>query len=275
MRPRLVALDLDGTLLRTDRTVSQRTLDVLAAARRAGVETVLATARSPRGTIPIAEELRVGGVAVCANGATIFDLDERVIVRHRPLPAATAHRLVRELRAAVPGIAFGWELELRFGSEPAYEAQREPGWWPRPDDAFPPVDALDWDAPMTKLIGRLPGADLHEVLATARAIAGADAEATLAGEAFVELLAPGVGKAEALAALAAERGISSDEVVAFGDHVTDAGMLAWAGHGVAMANAHPVALEAADELAPSNDEDGVAQVLERLLASPARPTAPR
>lgn len=266
MRPRLVALDLDGTVLRTDRTISQRTLDALDATRRAGVEIVLATARSPRGTIPIAEELRAGGLAICANGATVFDLDARAIVRHRPLAAATAHRLVRDLRAAVPGIVFGWELELRFGSEPAYEALREPRWWPRPADSHPPCDPLDWDRPMTKLIGRAPGADLHDVLETARAIAGTDAVATLAGQAFVELLAPGVGKEEALATIAADRGIAPREIVAFGDHLTDVGMVAWAGLGVAVANAHPLVLAAADEVARSNDEDGVALVLERLLA---------
>lgn len=266
MVTRLVALDLDGTVLRTDRTVSQRTLDALAAARRGGIEIVLATARSPRGTIPIAEELGARGLAICANGASVFDLDEREIVRHRPLTAVTAHRLVRELREAVPGIVFGWELELRFGSEPAYERLREPRWWPRPDDAYAPTEPLGWELPMTKLIGRVPGADLHAVLEIAREIAGADAVATIAGEAFVELLAPGVGKESALAELAAERGILAAEVVAFGDQLTDVGMLAWAGLGVAVANAHPLALAAADELTASNDEDGVALVLERLLA---------
>jgi hydroxymethylpyrimidine pyrophosphatase-like HAD family hydrolase len=266
MRPRLVALDLDGTVLRTDRTVSQRTLDALTLARRTGAEVVLATARSPRGTIPIAEELGADGHAICANGATVFDLDTGTIVRHRPLAAETAHSLVRELREMVPGIVFGWELELRFGSEPAYEALREPRWWPRPKDAYPPCDPLDWTQPMTKLIGRVPGADLHDVLAVTRMVTGRDAVATLAGEAFVELLAAGVGKEEALAAIAAERGIAREEVVAFGDHLADVGMLAWAGHGVAVANARPEVLEVADEVTRTNDEDGVALVLERLFA---------
>ena len=97
-------------------------------------------------------------------------------------------------------------------------------------------------------------------------VAGDEATATLAGEAFVELLGPGVGKAEALAAIAADRGIAREEVVAFGDHLTDIGMLEWAGLGVAMANGHRHAVDAADEVARSNDEDGVAKVLERLLA---------
>jgi hypothetical protein len=119
---------------------------------------------------------------------------------------------------------------------------------------------------MTKLFGRVPDGDVTSVYEVARVVAGEDAEVTLAGEAFVELLAPGVGKGAALAALADERGLAAAQVVAFGDHVTDAPMLAWAGLGVAVANAHPSALAAADEHTASNDEDGVALVLERLLA---------
>jgi Cof subfamily protein (haloacid dehalogenase superfamily) len=263
---RLVALDLDGTLLRSDRTISPRTRGALDAAQGAGVDLVLATARSPRGVQPIADDLGLGGLAICANGATVFDLDAGAIVRHRPLSASTARRLVRELRAAVPEIVFGWELELRFGSEPAYEALRQPAWWPRPEGSFPPCDPLAWDAPMTKLIGRVPNGDLAAVFETARALAGESAVATLAGEAFVELVAPGVGKEAALAEIAADRGIAGEAVVAFGDHLTDVGMLTWAGLGVAVANAHPTALEAAYELTASNDDDGVAVALERLLA---------
>jgi hydroxymethylpyrimidine pyrophosphatase-like HAD family hydrolase len=118
---------------------------------------------------------------------------------------------------------------------------------------------------MTKLLARIPDADLDSVLAATRALCGDDAEVTIAGEVFVEVMAPGVSKEAALVALAEERGIPCFEVVAFGDQLADAGMLRWAGLGVATANASPFALEAADEVTASNDEDGVAQVLERLI----------
>jgi len=145
------------------------------------------------------------------------------------------------VRRVVP-ITFGWEHELRFGSEPAYEALRTPEWWPRPADAYEPCDPLTWTLPMTKLIARLPDADLEHVLAVAAELAGEDASTTLAGSSFVEMAAAGVGKEAALALLAAERGLDADRVVAFGDHLTDAAMVAWAGHGVAVANAHPAVL---------------------------------
>src|SRR5262249_44509451 len=161
-------------------------------------------------------------------------------------------------------IVFGWEYELRFGSEPAYEALRDPAWWPRPADSHDPCDPLDWTLPMTKLLARLPEADLEQVLAVAAELAGDDASTTLAGNAFVELAAAGVGKEIALEALAADLGLGPEDVVAFGDHLTDVAMVAWAGHGVAVANAHPSVLAVADEVCASNDEDGVATVLERI-----------
>jgi Cof subfamily protein (haloacid dehalogenase superfamily) len=265
-RPRLAAIDLDGTLLRSDRTVSERSRAAIAAARAAGIEVVVATARSPRGARPLAQEAGIDGLAICANGATIYDLDAGQIVSHTPLAVATAHALVRGLRERFPGIAFGWEHELRFGSEPAYEALREPGWWPRPEDAYEPCDPLEWTLPMTKLLARLPQADLEHLLSVAAELAGDDASTTLAGTAFIEMAAPGVGKEAALAHLAGQRGLTAEEVVAFGDHLTDRAMVAWAGHGVAVANAHPAVIEVADEVCRSNDEDGVAVVLERIAA---------
>ena len=269
---RLAAIDLDGTLLRSDTTISDRSRTALADARAAGIDVVLVTARSPRSVRAIARDAGLDGLAICANGATLYDLDTETIVRHTTLDAATVHRIVRGLRERIPGIAFGWELELRFGSEPAYEAQRDAAWWPRPDDAYPACDVLEWHEPMTKLLARLPDADLVAVLDATRALCGADAEVTLTGDAFVEVMAAGVAKEAALVELAEERRVSRAEVVAFGDQLTDAEMLRWAGLGVAVANATAYALEAADETTASNDEDGVALVLERLAAD-AQPSS--
>ena len=261
---RLAAIDLDGTLLRSDSTLSERSRRALARARETGIRILLVTARSPRSVREIARDAGLGGLAICANGATLFDRDTETIVHHAPLEATVVHRVVRELRERIPGIAFGWELELRFGSEEGYEAQRDTVRWPRPDDAFPICDALAWNEPMTKLLARLPGADLDEVLEIAREICADEAAVTLTGDAFVEVMAAGVAKEAALADVAAELGIPQPAVIAFGDQLTDAGMLRWAGLGVAVANAHSSALEAADEVTASNDDDGVALVLERL-----------
>ena len=271
MRARLAAIDLDGTLLRSDLTISDRSRAAIAAARAAGIDVVVVTARSPRSASDIAADAGIAGTAICANGAIVFDLASGTIIRHEPLSAELAQRFATGLRNRVPGIAFGWELELRFGSEPTYEAWRDPSRWPRPEGSFPPCDVHDWRRPMTKLLARLPGADLSEVFGIARELGGGEVEVTMAGHQFVEVTSRGVSKSAALARLAAERGIAAPEVVAFGDHLTDAAMLRWAGLGVAVANAEEAALAAADVVTVSNDEDGVALVLERLAARADQP----
>jgi Cof subfamily protein (haloacid dehalogenase superfamily) len=265
---RLVAIDLDGTLLRSDGSVSSRTRAAVAATRQAGIEVAVVTARSPRSVRTIAADLGLSGLAICANGATVYDLDTDEIVRHQPLAVETAHRIVRGLRDRVPGIAFAWEMERRFGSEPAYEAQRDADAWSRPDDSYPPCDALEWVDPVTKLLARLPDTDLHAVLDEARALCGGEAEVTLAGDTFVEVMAAGVSKQAGLAQLAEQLGLGPEDVICFGDQLADAGMLRWAGRGVAVANATPFALEAADEVTASNDDDGVAIVLEQVVGRP-------
>jgi Cof subfamily protein (haloacid dehalogenase superfamily) len=272
---RLAAVDLDGTLLRDDLTVSPRTRSAIGAARAAGIDVVVVTARSPRSVRDIAREAGIGGLAVCANGALVYDLDRDRIARHTPLPASVVHRIVSAWRVRRPGIAFGWELELRFGSEPAYEALRDETRWPRPDESFEPVDALAWDRPMTKLLAQAPGADLDVLLDEAVGLADGDAVATRAGRVFVELMAPGVGKEAALAHIAGERAIVAAQVAAFGDHLTDVGMLTWAGLGVAVANAQPEVLAVADLVTSSNEEDGVAVVLERLVERRTGPASPQ
>jgi hydroxymethylpyrimidine pyrophosphatase-like HAD family hydrolase len=268
---RLAAVDLDGTLVRSDQTVSERSRRAIARASAAGIEVVVVTARSPWSVVALAAAAGIGGTAICANGAIVFDLASGAILRHDPLAAEVAARVARGLRERLPGIAFGWALELRSGSEPAYEAYRDPLAPPTPEGRFPPCDVLAWRRPMTKLLARLPGVDLRQVLGIVRELGGDDVEATLAGRDYVEVTARGVTKHAAVARLAAERGIPAADVIAFGDHLTDAGMLAWAGLGVAVADAEATALAAADVVTASNDEDGVALVLEQLLDSAAQP----
>jgi Cof subfamily protein (haloacid dehalogenase superfamily) len=259
---RLVASDLDGTLLRPDETVSERTRRAVAAARDAGITVVLVSGRPPRTMGPLAERVGVGGIAICANGAVVWDLDSGTMVDSSPLAAEVATRLVHALRQAVPGALFAVELEDGFG--------REPGW----SDALQPVrpDVLEADAlelitgPVTKLLVRHPELDFAEVAERARRAVGDDAVATWAGLRMVEISAAGVTKAFALERLCRRLGIAAAEVVAVGDMPNDLAMLAWAGTGVAVANATPEVLEAADEVTAANTDDGVALLLERILA---------
>jgi Cof subfamily protein (haloacid dehalogenase superfamily) len=267
---RLVASDLDGTLLLPDETVSERTRAALAAAKAAGVTVVLVSGRQPRSLGPIAERIGVGGIAICANGALIWDLDAGTILDATPLAAELATRLVHALRDAIPGVLFAVELEGGFG--------REPGWAEDPT-AVPP-QAIEADAlalitgPVIKLLVRHPTLPFEELAERARRAVGDDAVATWAGLRLVEISAAGVTKASALERLCRRLGIDAAEVVAVGDMPNDLPMLDWAGRGVAVANADQAVLQAADEVTASNLDDGVARLLERIIASRNGGTAP-
>jgi Cof subfamily protein (haloacid dehalogenase superfamily) len=258
---RLAGIDLDGTLLRSDGTVSDRSRTAIGKARAAGVTVVIVTARGPMSVHDIAREAGIGGTAICSNGGLLLDLDTGAIAKQRLLETDVAIGLVHALREQVPGIVFAVEYEA-FAHEPGFSAW---GW--EPPEGTRVADAVELLAdPATKLILRHADHEVEAIAAVARELVGGAATVVASGSHAVEVTAAGVNKAAALAEIAEELGIEAAEVLAFGDYPNDAPMLAWAGHGVAVANAHAEVLAVADEVTASNDEDGVALVLERLTA---------
>lgn len=261
-RIRLVATDLDGTLLRDDRSVSARTRETLARVRAAGITLVFVTGRPPRHVRALASDLGLAGVAICCNGAIIYDLENGDLLEHTPIPAPDAAAIALDLREVAPGVAFAIECGLRFGYEPAYlaiSAISEPQ-----DDLLADVQTL-CAQPVTKLIACHPGRTAEEMYPLALRIAEGRAEVTYSSSRFIEMSAPGANKAKTLDLLCQRLGIAPAEVAAFGDMPNDAAMLRWAGHGIAVANAHSDALAAAVDITASNMDDGVALALERLL----------
>jgi Cof subfamily protein (haloacid dehalogenase superfamily) len=261
---RLIASDIDGTILRTDNTISPRTVAALTRAEGAGVLVVLCTGRPPRWMAPIAEATGHHGLAICANGALLYDLHSEEIVESFLWDHEIAATVAAELRAAIPDVAFAVERHDGFAFEEAYVPVFD---LPK-DVEIGKLDEL-LSAPIVKLLARHPELSAGDLL-TAAHEAVADlaerASATYSMEGgLLEIAAPGVSKAFALERLIAEHGIAVEEVVAFGDMPNDIPMVTWAGHGVAVANAHPDLLAVADEVAESNDDDGVAKVIERLL----------
>jgi Cof subfamily protein (haloacid dehalogenase superfamily) len=238
--------------------VSDRNRTALAAMHEAGAEIVLVTARAPWWISDFVPES--SDVAICCNGAVVWDLHERRTLTEYALGPAAAARIVAALRERAPGVAFACELPIGAVREPAYVPL-----WPSPD-MHPRRDATDVVAdPILKLVAQHPTLTQLELYELAVELCGEEATVTYSGEQLVEISAAGVTKAFALAAHCAELGIRPEEIVAFGDMPNDVPMLRFAGLGVAVANAHPDALAAADELTASNDDDGVALVLERLL----------
>ena len=259
---RLVATDLDGTLLRDDRTISTRSQMTLKRAIASGVTLTLVTARPPRFVAALARQLDVSALAICCNGALIYDIERGALLEHWPLSAETAATLASALRDAVPGITFAVERGLDYGCEPAYLAL---GSLSQPqDDLVTDADTL-CARPVTKLIARHPTLSAEELFPIAQRLVSGEAVITYSSPRFLEISASGIDKARTLASVCQRLGVSSDEVVAFGDMPNDIPMLRWAGLGVAVANAHTDTLAVADAVTDSNMQDGVAAFLERLL----------
>ena len=258
--PRLVASDLDGTLLRSDLSVAPRTREALARVEEAGALFVMVTGRPPRWMAPVAEQTDHRGLAVCANGAIVYDLHTERVVRDVRIDAAAALQVVDALRAELPGIAFAVEKGLGgFGREASYVTRFD-----NPELRVGPVEELVRDGAAVKLLARVEGVGSDELLTTARGVLGDLCECThSSGDGLLEISEAGVSKATGLASLADEWRVDAADVLAFGDMPNDLPMLSWAGRSVGMGNAHPEVLEAVDEVTGTNDEDGVAQVLER------------
>jgi Cof subfamily protein (haloacid dehalogenase superfamily) len=271
--PRLIATDLDGTLLRDDKSISDRTVAALAAAEKAGIEVFFVTGRPARWMDVVSDHVQGHGLAVCANGAAVVDLRAGgKLLEVRALDRNTALAVVLALRDAAPGTSFAVELTNAFHHEPDYppfqfdesstiaaaeKLLQEEGY---EEDSVP-------GPPVVKLLAHHPELTPDAFLTVARTAAGDLANFTRSSPtALLEISGLGVSKASTLALCCAERGISADEVVAFGDMPNDVEMLAWAGTSYAMGNAHPDVIAAASGRTVANNEDGVAVVIEQILA---------
>ena len=271
MLPQVVACDLDGTLVRSDGSVSARSRLALAACEAAGALVVICTARPVRWVRPLAAGICEQALAICDNGAVVWDLAADRLVAETTLPSASALAVVAALDRAFPGGAWAVERTGGFGHDPTYTPR-----WPVPAGTVVADVEILLERPPIKLMFSHRQFTADEMLGRARAAVGTHAELTHSNSAdgLLEISASGINKASTLARLCAEREIMAADVIAFGDMPNDLPMLEWAGRPVAVANAHPEVLAAVAEVTASNDEDGVAVVLERVFAGvPACPRA--
>ncbi len=264
---RLVATDLDGTLLRNDGLCSQRTRTVLAAVERAGVQVMFVTARPPRWLQDLVDVVGAHGLALCGNGAFVYDVRSRRVLAEHCLAAADVVRIAVDLRNALSGIVFAVE------NCQGYRREREfrDDYTTLQDDTAATLEEL-LDPLPGKLLARcddVPAEKFH--LLVDEVVGDRGVVAYSGAEGLAEISAVGVTKAAALGDWCAAEGIIPAEVYAFGDMPNDLPMLRWAGRSFGVANAHPDVLEIVDEVCASNDDDGVAQVLEALLAELLQP----
>lgn len=262
-RPKLVALDLDGTLLGSDKTISERNRAAVAGLIASGTAVVICTGRPPRTARVFAEQLELVDLGIVYNGGAVYNFATDTATERFDFSSDTAAAAIKTLRAEHPGVmcgletGYGWFVDrgrydlVRQGRTP-YETE--------PDGVGDVLEfmrervtkLLVWhpDVPVRTLAGTLDGLPLHS---------------TWSIPGLLEVVREDVNKRTALERVAAEMGLAAADVAAFGDQHNDREMLAWAGFGVAMGNADAEVKRLADWVTSSCDEDGVAEVIETWL----------
>jgi len=259
---RLIATDLDGTLLRSDESVSARTREALAAATAAGAAHIVVTGRAVPWTRHILDDLGYEGLAVCGQGAQVYDAGAHRLLTSVTLDRQLAGVALAKIEAEVGPLHLaasrdGLEGEVLVGQGYALTGDLP---------VTPLTDVADlWSAPLNKIYIQHPELTDDELAEAARAAAGGFVSVAMAGAGIVELLPLGLSKATGLSLAARRLGLKAADTIAFGDMPNDIPMFGWASYGVAMADAHEELKAVADEVTASNDEDGIAVVLERLL----------
>lgn len=281
--PRLVATDLDGTLLDPEGQVSPFTRSVLERLWAAGIDTLFVTARPPRWLDELADAVGGHGHAICANGALLYDVAAREIVAARLLDLDVVVDLAADLRRRIPGIGFAIEHPGGIHLESEYGVVH-PAMLPENPSRGPLARA--GVAGVAKLLARVPGSDRVEGVGSlgslggtaqestfvteVRAVVGERAVVSYSGAAGLAEIGPvGVSKASALAEWCASRGIDAEDVWAFGDMPNDIPMLRWAGRSFAVTGGPAQVREAATDSCGSNAADGVARVLLPLVEDSA------
>ncbi|POX39651.1 hydrolase [Streptomyces sp. Ru73] len=260
----LVATDLDGTLLRPDDTISARTREALAAVTAAGAAHIVVTGRAAPWTRHILDDLGYDGLAVCAQGGQVYHAGERRLLTSVTLDRQLAGLAIAKIEAEVGPLHLAASRDGLEGAvvvAPGYRVHEGPLPNVLVDN---PADL--WAEPINKVYIQHPELSDDALAAAAREVAGDLVGVIMAGPGIVELLPLGLSKATGLSLAARRLGVKAAGTIAFGDMPNDVPMFGWAAYGVAMANAHDELKAVADEITTSNEDDGIAVVLERLLA---------
>ena len=274
---RLIALDIDGTLVDADLVVGARTLAAIGEAMRRGIAVSLVTGRMATSAMPFAEALGLTGPVVAQQGALIREMpgpgSKRIgrLLYHRPLRPEVTIEIVRWCRdhALTPHFNHLEWMVVASNEERLDEYRLFVGNRLR---TVPDIMARAAQ-PVTKVVAIGEGEHSLDLLAEARAHFAGRAEVTLSHPRFLEFLAPGVSKGAAIRWLARRLHVPLEQCLAIGDQYNDLEMISEVGHGVAMPSA-PVAVQAAARfVAPPVAEEGAAQMIERLALDGSRPAS--
>jgi len=263
---RLLAVDVDGTLLRSDGTLPQGVIQACRAAERVGCVIVLASARSPRGMRPIWQALDLTSPTINYNGAVIWNPTQEKAQYHESLPGELARQIIADARAMHSDVLVSLEiLDRWFTDRLDHQWFGEEARTSEPDGVGP-LDSFI-AAPITKLnlVGEASKIEPIREMIRERYWRPRRVAVFLTDPRLLQITHPLVDKGIALQRIANRMGIARDEVMAIGDASNDMGMIEWAGFGVAVENAYPAVKQLADAIVPSNDELGVARAIQRFV----------
>lgn len=267
-RPKLIATDLDGTIVHHDGTITERTLKTFARARDLGISIWFVTGRPPRWMGEIKEAFGYGN-AICCNGAMNFDLLNGTVIEEWAIPDDLLHQSIKRLRKAIPGVSFAVESHNFFKREKSYIALWDAG---IDHEGCNQIEEV-LTQPILKFLVRCSGHEYtsDQMLEIAQREIGEIVTVTHSSPSasLLEISAKGVSKGETLALMAGRLGFSADDCVSFGDNPNDFSMLEWCSRSFAIGDGHPDARLYAKDVTEPHMEDGVATIIEKLLDLPA------
>jgi Cof subfamily protein (haloacid dehalogenase superfamily) len=266
-RPKLIALDLDGTLVEPLKPVRPRVVAAVQAARAAGVRATIVTGRMYVGTASFVHLLSIEGPIICYQGAVIADAVSGRFEREIALANAIALRIYDAAKPRGYHVQFYREDRFYVEQRNVYSdlyariSGTEPIVVPSLPEAFAGRDS-------TKVNIVTDPEKTPECLALMKEVCGDDAYVTRSNPEFVEMLSPSVDKGEALAVIASDLGIALEDVLAIGDSYNDVPLLRVVGFGVAMGSGPPELKAEADAVVGDVEHDGVAEAIERFVLAP-------
>ncbi len=268
MRFRLIAADLDDTLLDENSQISSRNREAIQKAVERGVWFIIATGRMFKTSVPFMEDLALNGDCPLINyhGALVKSSQSKRIILHQPLNNKLAIAVVEEAERQDCHVSlfFNDNLYIREESEYSRYYQSFAKIDPQPVGSLSTFLKNKGAAPSKISIIRWDGT-IDQIEASLRDAFGNKLAILQSRPFFLEITDRKATKGQALRWLAEQEGIRPEEVIAFGDGHNDLDMVSYAGLGVAMANARPELLKAADIITSSNNEDGVAEVIEKYV----------
>jgi 5-amino-6-(5-phospho-D-ribitylamino)uracil phosphatase len=253
---KLVAIDLDGTLLNDSKQVSSQTVAGLKGLPEKGIKVVIASARPPRSVRHIYSALGLDTLSIHYNGALIWDEPKQKVVHHTPMPGALVHQMITAARAQHPDVLVSCEVLDRWFTDRFEQSYTtETGRMFKPD-VIAPLNQF-CGQPITKLMLLGPSAMIDVVGQSMADLFHQHVSVVRCDPELVQIMDKRASKGVALHAVAKHYGIPMGQVMAIGDAANDVEMLDAAGVGVAMDNAHPKVKAIADFICPSNNDHGV------------------